>query len=359
MSAKSLNLADIVRQDVGAASIDAMEHFADGGEMVAADRTLEQIAADIVRKDQQVGLGLISIGNDLLEAKGKVEHGKWGEWLDLNVGYSERKAQMCMQIARRYGSNPQLVADLGIRKVTALMLLPAGEDAEFLETHDVPNMSTRELEDAIRERDEARRAAEALSNQVKTLETHNTELETRALDYSNENDDLKARIKELESAPKEVYQDEAAIQKAADEARRKTVEEWQKKTAKLDEELRKTEEKLKELREKVKQGKTDAEAGKSASAELDAAKKAQEAAEAEAERLREELDAARKAAKAAAVASDAEVSEFRLYFGLAQENINKMRGLLLKVRSREDKTTGEKLAAAMAALADAVKEAAK
>lgn len=220
---------------------------------VTQARTLDQIAADIVRKDQQVGLGLISIGNDLIEAKERVEHGKWREWLDLNVGYSERKAQMCMQVARRYGSNPQLVADLGIRKVTALMLLPSGEDAEFLETHDVPNMSTRELEQAIRERDEAKAAAEAAAIHAGQLQRElDDERQTvdRLLDSSTKYEETNAalvednkelayklrqtaeRVKDLESAPKEVYQDEAAIRKAADEAREAMRKEMQ---IKLDE----------------------------------------------------------------------------------------------------------------------------
>ena len=317
MATKSLNLADIVRQDVRAASIDAMDHFADGGKMVAADRTLEQIAADIVRKDQQVGLGLISIGNDLLEAKGKVEHGKWGEWLDLNVGYSERKAQMCMQIARRYGSNPQLVADLGIRKVTALMLLPAGEDAEFLETHDVPNMSTRELEDAIRERDEAKAEAERLEKErdaalaqakkdAEYFEKASKDADRycdEAAKYEREVKRLRTKVTELESAPKEVYQDEAAIQKAADEARKES---------------------LKEL-EKAHQERLDAEN--------------------EVRLLQKELVGARRAAQDAQAGSDApdeDVVAFRIHLDTIRDTVNRLRGLVLKVKGR-DAALGEKM----------------
>lgn len=328
------NLAQAIHGQVDAASVVALE-LTQTGE--ATERTLEEIAADIVRKDQQVGLGLISIGNDLIEAKAKVEHGKWREWLDLNVGYSERKAQMCMQIARRYGSNPQLVADLGIRKVTALMLLPAGEDAEFLETHDVPNMSTRELEDAIRERDEARKTVEALNEQVKTLEEHNTDLETRALDYSNQNDDLKERIKELESAPKELYKDEDAIKKAADEARAAAEAEMQKKVDALKSKLKKAEEKA-EL------------AGAESNAEATKAK-------AEADRLRAELEAAKRESAKASISGDADLAAFQLLFEAAQEHVNKMRGILLKVRGRDEALAG-KLTAALTALADAVKRCA-
>lgn len=356
MASKNQNfsLAEQIRASVGEASIATMNAAA----VQTGERTIENITSEILHYQAVGGDAVIQIGKRLIEAKELLPHGGWLPWLSEQVNYSERTAQRLMKIAREC-SNPTALSDLGQTKALMLLTLPDEEQKNLLEAYDVPNMSTRELEDAIRERDEARKTVEALNEQVKTLEEHNTDLETRALDYSNQNDDLKERIKELESAPKDLYKDEAAIKAAADEARRKTVEEWQKKTAKLDEELRKTEEKLKEAREKAKQGKADVEAGKAASEELDAAKKAEAEAKAEADRLRAELAEAQKAAKAAAAAGDAEVSEFKLYFGLAQENINKMRGLLLKVRSREDKTTGEKLTAAMTALADAVKEAAK
>ena len=333
---------------------------------VSAPRTLDQIAADIVRKDQQVGLGLISIGNDLIEAKERVEHGKWREWLDLNVGYSERKAQMCMQVARRYGSNPQLVADLGIRKVTALMLLPSGEDAEFLETHDVPNMSTRELEQAIRERDEAKAAAEAAAIHAGQLQRElDDERQTvdRLLDSSTKYEETNAalvednkelayklrqtaeRVKDLESAPKEVYQDEAAIRKAADEARAAAEAEWSAKVKEAEDKLAKAKEKAEKAEEKAKK------AGEQTSGEVANLK-------AEAEQLRAELERAKLEQAKASISGDADLAAFQLLFEAAQTDVNKMRGILLKVRGRENSELGEKLTAALLALAEKVKECA-
>lgn len=312
---------------------------------VSAPRTLDQIAADIVRKDQQVGLGLISIGNDLIEAKERVEHGKWREWLDLNVGYSERKAQMCMQVARRYGSNPQLVADLGIRKVTALMLLPSGEDAEFLETHDVPNMSTRELEQAIRERDEAKAAAEYSEKKLGELSRAFDESQTALENEHARTLELNTKIKELESAPKEVYKDEAAIQKAADEARAAAEAEWSAKVKEAEDKLAKAKEKAEKAEEKAKK------AGEQTSGEVANLK-------AEAEQLRAELERAKREQAKASISGDADLAAFQLLFEAAQTDVNKMRGILLKVRGRENSELGEKLTAALLALAEKVKECA-
>ena len=342
MAESKFTLKDVMRGAIGSASTTAMEL---SQPVAAQERTLDQIAADIVRKDQQVGLGLISIGNDLIEAKERVEHGKWREWLDLNVGYSERKAQMCMQVARRYGSNPQLVADLGIRKVTALMLLPSGEDAEFLETHDVPNMSTRELEQAIRERDEAKAAAEYSEKKLGELSRAFDESQTALENEHARTLELNTKIKELESAPKEVYKDEAAIQKAADEARAAAEAEWSAKVKEVEDKLAKAEEKAEKAKEKAKK------AGEQTNGEVANLK-------AEAEQLRAELEKANREQAKASIAGDADLAAFQLLFEAAQTDINKMRGLLLKVRGREDSELGEKLTAALLALAEKVKECA-
>ena len=342
MADKKFSLADAMRGAIGSASTTAMD-LSQPAE--TQERTLDQIAADIVRKDQQVGLGLISIGNDLIEAKERVEHGKWREWLDLNVGYSERKAQMCMQVARRYGSNPQLVADLGIRKVTALMLLPSGEDAEFLETHDVPNMSTRELEQAIRERDEAKAAAEYSEKKLGELSRAFDESQTALENEHARTLELNTKIKELESAPKEVYKDEAAIQKAADEARAAAEAEWSAKVKEAEDKLAKAEEKAEKAKEKAKK------AGEQTSGEVANLK-------AEAEQLRAELERAKREQAKASISGDADLAAFQLLFEAAQTDINKMRGLLLKVRGRENSELGAKLTAALLALAEKVKECA-
>lgn len=342
MANEKFSLADAMRGAIGSASTTAME-LSQPAE--TQERTLDQIAADIVQKDQQVGLGLISIGNDLIEAKERVEHGKWREWLDLNVGYSERKAQMCMQVARRYGSNPQLVADLGIRKVTALMLLPSGEDAEFLETHDVPNMSTRELEQAIRERDEAKAAAEYSEKKLGELSRAFDESQTALENEHARTLELNTKIKELESAPKEVYKDEAAIQKAADEARAAAEAEWSTKVKEAEDKLAKAEEKAERAKEKAKK------AGEQTNGEVANLK-------AEAEQLRAELEKAKREQAKASIAGDADLAAFQLLFEAAQTDINKMRGILLKVRGREGSELGEKLTAALLALAEKVKECA-
>ena len=109
----------------------------------------------------------IDIGQRLVEVKAAVGHGNWGKWLLENVDYSERTAQNLIRLYEEYGrgqgslfgeaGNPQLVADLSVSQAVALLgIKDADERAEFIEKNDVAAMTKRELEEAIRERNEAR-----------------------------------------------------------------------------------------------------------------------------------------------------------------------------------------------------------
>lgn len=114
----------------------------------------------------------IDIGKRLVEVKAAVGHGNWGKWLLENVDYSERTAQNLIRLFEEYGmgqgslfgegGNPQLVADLSVSQAVALLgIKDADERAEFIEGNDVAAMTKRELEEAIRERNEAREALSA------------------------------------------------------------------------------------------------------------------------------------------------------------------------------------------------------
>ena len=48
------------------------------------------------------------------------------------------------------------------------------------------------------------------------------------------------------------------------------------------------------------------------------------------------------------------MAQFEVFFSQAQDTANKMRGLLLKARGREDQTAAQGMEKAMRALADAI-----
>lgn len=129
---------------------------------------VETLTAEINIYKQQAGACIVEIGRRLIRAKEILPHGQWAAWLAEKVEFSERTAQRFMRVANEY-SNPTPVSDLGLTKALLLLQVPEDERGEFVaKPHDVggeektvAKMSKRELEKVIRERDEARKQAEA------------------------------------------------------------------------------------------------------------------------------------------------------------------------------------------------------
>lgn len=332
-----------------------------------SERTIEVITSEILRLKAETGERLIAIGQRLIEAKGMLAHGEWLPWLEQNVEMSEKTAQDFMRIAREF-SNPQALADLGKTKVLKLLLLPAAEREEFLAEHDVQGMSTRELDQAIRERDEARKAAEYSEQKLGELNRDFEASQTALLDEKALTKELRTQIKELESRPVDVAVREPTAEEVDARAREiaqvaiSDVEhEAEERIKQLEEQLAAAKEKTEKAEAQAKKAKdklktADENAERKGAAEIAAAKKDADDARAELERLRSELDAAKEQAKRAAISGDAELTAFQMLFEGVQADVNKMWGILLKVRSREDGQLGEKLTAALLALAEKVKE---
>ena len=129
-------------------------------------RDIETITGEILAAKRAGGEAVITIGRGLIEAKALLSHGEWLSWLEERVEFSERSARNFMRLARDW-TNRQARADLGATKALQLLALPESEREAFLgETHEVNgeeitviDMTSRELEAAIKERDEALKAA--------------------------------------------------------------------------------------------------------------------------------------------------------------------------------------------------------
>lgn len=146
-------------------------------------RDPEIIAAEIntikSKVRQVVIYSSIEIGGKLVEAKSLVNHGEWGKWLEQNVEYSQSTADYLMKLYQEYGTgqenlfdtwtNSQTFAKLTYSQHIALLALPFGERQEFAEQNNVEEMSTRQLQQAIRERDEVKKALTAAENEIEHL----------------------------------------------------------------------------------------------------------------------------------------------------------------------------------------------
>lgn len=218
-------------------------------EMTAA-RPIETITAEILVYKNQAGAAILEIGRRLIEAKEQLEHGAWSAWLKDRVSFSERSAQNFMRLAREY-QNPQTFADLGASKALALLDIPAEDREAFAEEVDAEHCSVRELQAAIKARQEAENQAKgwALKCEQAKAEADAARDEARKreealktakgvmADLREERLELKRQVKELESRPVEVSTRDAApeqIEAAKAEARAAVQEQIDQLTAQLE-----------------------------------------------------------------------------------------------------------------------------
>lgn len=288
------------------------------------------IAAEINAIKEQTRRVMISssieIGRRLVEAKSAVPHGEWGKWLEEKVDYSQSTANNLMQLYREYGegqenlfdnwTNSQTFANLTYTQHMALLALPFCDRAEFAERNDVENMSTRELEKAIREE------LEKAQEENKRLQEKLGHTQGKLSDAECDIEDLK---EDLEKAKDRIF-DEKQIAKAQNEDLQKKIAaaEKDKERAEKSEKsalnlVKKLEKQLKEAQEKEA----------AAVADLQKARENPEIPEAVMEQMR---------AEAAAKVAEAETGEIRKQLEEAED---------AKHRAEEARVAAEeKLAAA-------------
>lgn len=95
-------------------------------------------------------MNLLQLGRVLTEAKPLVGHGEWESWIKANAKMSKRTAEQYMQAYAEFGLNSQ-IAELGTTKVLKLLPMPTEDRDKLLAENDVSTMSTRQLEEAIRQ----------------------------------------------------------------------------------------------------------------------------------------------------------------------------------------------------------------
>ncbi len=122
-----------------------------------ADR-LQRLAGEILAIEEQTRGVVISaalaVGKRLIEAKGLVPEGRFGEWLEANVRYSERKAQDMMRLYEEYGREgaiPESIAALDYSKAVALLSAPVEDREALAEKAQEERLSVRQLQREIRD----------------------------------------------------------------------------------------------------------------------------------------------------------------------------------------------------------------
>lgn len=191
------------------------------------ERTPAIIAGEInyiKRQAQQTLLAAsVEIGRKLNEAKALVPHGMWEDWLMENVDYSQSTANNLMRIATEYGdeqvslfsgkSNSETFASLTYSQAVALFALPMDQRQEFVENHDMEDLSTRELKEKIAE---MKADEDDLRGEIDRLKQ---EAEESERDYNEKADALEnteRALRDAQKAQKEAETMYTAAKKLAD-----------------------------------------------------------------------------------------------------------------------------------------------
>lgn len=306
--------------------------------IVAIERTPEVIAFEIrtlSNQFQHLRLSYaIEIGRKLREAKDLVSHGEWGNWLKDNTEFKQSTAENLMRIFKDYGadqvglfgdSKSQTLGNLSYTKALKLLDVPEEEREEFAIEHKVDELSTRELDRIIKERDAALVKAKRIDEMTDELQRAIDDADAQRHDVVR----LEVELKELRSRPIDVAVMEAdpavidqARAEAAAAAKKKAEVELKAKIQKAQDDQKKAEDKLSALKTghdaEVKKLKEELEKSKTSKTEQNTK---------ELETLKIERDAAlakaNEAEKKLAVAAP-EMTEFKILYDEAQELFKKM-----------------------------------
>lgn len=342
----------------------AMGRHAEGA--MTTERDLTIVTTEIKTLHQQAQQMVLSyaieIGRRLVEAKALVEHGDWGRYIKEELDYSQSTANNFMRIFEEYGTaqqsllgaeaNSQALGNLTYTKALALLALPAEEREEFVETNDVEGMSSRELQQAIKERDAAKAALENeqaisadLRGQVELAENAKAEAEEKverameaAEDAAKALDAAQEELEALKAKPIEVpvaQADPEKIQEAVDEALSAAEKTHAEKVAELEKKVADAKAAEKEAKKALKTAQEDADAIK-----------AQAEAKAQAE-----VEAAKKQLAMAAP----ELTEFDVHYKVAQQEIFAMCDVVDRLQKDGHEKT-EALRDALRSLLDRVTE---
>lgn len=281
---------------------------------------------------------IFAIGRRLIEAKALVPHGEWGNWLTERVNYTQRTASNYMKIYEEYGdgqtdlfTNSQPVANLDYTKALALLAIPRDERAEFAEQVDAEHISKRELEQAIRERDEARKQADAAQQLREQLDLAQARVSKAERDAAAETERVRTLQADLDKAKEDAKK---AKDKIKDMKANPVIPQEKLDSIKLDAQA-----------EAEQKAAADLEAR---TAELQAKLKAAEAAKAAAEEEQEKATQKAAALEKQMLLSSPAVATFNAIFKQTQEDINKLFDQLHEV-AKTDEALAQKFHGAVTA----------
>lgn len=212
--------------------------------MEQTERTPELIAVEISAIKRNVRCMMVSsaaeIGKRLMEAKRLVPYGRWGEYL-AGLDYSDRTAQNLMRLAEEYQRAPAGLEEVSYTQAVLLLGVPREQREEFVESHDLDALSTRELQAEIKrlkdERDDMQVRMEELTDTVEAFRVTEKQEDTAVKEAEALRRELAETREDREAAETARQASEEKLRELkdklaeAEERRRQAVEEAAGKSA--------------------------------------------------------------------------------------------------------------------------------
>ena len=315
MSERELTEGQLLSQDFGVGGLPAT---AGDAPLQDSGKTPDILAAEIRTIKSQTGRMVlnasIEVGRRLTEAKAKLPHGSWGEYLKNEVDYSPSQAQNLMRVFREYGSDQQSLfggeaksqtfGRLTFSQALSLLVIPDEEEREkFVLENDVEHMSVRELNEALKARDEAEEKAVAAEDEARRLRQETERLRWELTDQTKVYEaKLTSAGVEADQARAAAKEAQEALDKQRDKAQRlqDALSEANTSAQAAEEEHARLAQELEELRSRPAEADTAAvEAARQAAIaemteKVDKAKDAKKKAEEKRKAAEESLEAAQK-----------------------------------------------------------------
>lgn len=185
---------------------------------------IEKTTAEILMLKEQTAQNIIEIGKRLMKVKENLGHGNFGEYLKNKVEFSRQTANRFMSIAREF-SNCSAMSNLGSTKLFFLAGLDEEDRQEVMQENDVEEMTTRELEQAVKEKKEIKKQLEEEKEYSEELQEAIKEKETQIRNLQNEIKNIsKPEVQVVEKKIiKEVVPEALVLEKQALEDELKTL----------------------------------------------------------------------------------------------------------------------------------------
>lgn len=321
MSGMEVTEGQILSQDFGVGGPPAATETP---AIVDSGKPPEILAAEIRTIKSQTGRMVlnasIEVGRRLTEAKAKLPHGSWGEYLKNEVDYSPSQAQNLMRVFREYGSDQQSLfggeaksqtfGNLTYSKALSLLSISDEEERErFAIENDVEHMSVRKLNEALKARDAALDEAAAAREDAKDIRREVNRLQEQMADQTRVYEaKLTSAGVEVDRAKAEAQAAKEAQEKAAAKAQRfqDALSEANASAQTAEEEHTRLLQELEELRNRPTEADAEAvEAARKAAIEemTEKVKKAKDA--------KKQADEKRKAAEDSLAAAQKELAELK------------------------------------------------